>query len=119
MLISLLGTHGTHYLYFFQILCSGGSKGARGMRAPRGPNSFNFMQFLGKFAKNRMLAPPGWLASPPTENPGSATAMADNCLFLGILIWSNFHWSHLDCCVSIDLVFFGANSTQTISGRFL
>ena len=45
----------------------GGSK--RG--APGGPNSFNLMQFLGNFGQNRMLAPPGGLAPPPRENPGS------------------------------------------------
>ena len=38
----------------------------------RGPNSFNFMQYLGKFRKNHMLAPPGELAPPPTGNPGSS-----------------------------------------------
>ena len=34
-------------------------RGVQGMHAPLEPNSFNFMKFLGKFGKNRMLAPPG------------------------------------------------------------
>ena len=37
-----------------------------------GPNSFNFMQFLGKFGKIISFHPPGELAPPPGENPGSA-----------------------------------------------
>ena len=49
------------------------------MCPPRGPNSFNFMQFWGKFGKNRMLAPPpGELAPPPRGNPGSATELSTN-----------------------------------------
>ena len=45
------------------------------MRVPTGgPNSFSFMQFLGKFWQNRMLAPPGELMPPPQGNPGSTTA---------------------------------------------
>ena len=39
-----------------------------------GPNSFNFMQFLGNFDKI-VLAPPGGLAFPPRENPGSTTVI--------------------------------------------
>ena len=33
---------------------------------PESPNSFNFMQFLGKFGKNRMLAPP-WRVGAPSS----------------------------------------------------
>ena len=53
---------------------SGRSKGDVKHRPPGGPNSFNFMQLLGKFWQNRMMAPPpGGLASPPRRNPESAT----------------------------------------------
>ena len=46
----------------------------QGTRAPPGgPNSFDFMQFLGNFYKMICWHPPGELAPPPRENPGSAT----------------------------------------------
>ena len=35
---------------------SSGSKGGVRDATPQDPNAFNFMQFLGKFGKNRMLA---------------------------------------------------------------
>ena len=45
---------------------SGGFRGGAGGACPPPghPNSFDFMQFLGKFWQNRMLAPPRELAPP-------------------------------------------------------
>ena len=49
-------------------------RGTPRTRPPCGPNSFIFMQFSAKNLQNNTLARPLWaLASPPQENPGSAT----------------------------------------------
>ena len=41
-------------------------------------NFRNFMQFFGNFWQNcRLVPPPGGLAPPPVENPGSASAQVE------------------------------------------
>ena len=47
-------------------------------RPPRGPEFFQFHAVFGKFWQNRMLAPPGELASPPRGNPGFSTVIGMN-----------------------------------------
>ena len=44
--------------------------GRRGCAPPGRPNSFDFMQFSGKFGKNRMLVPPlgSWRPPPPGKS---------------------------------------------------
>ena len=48
----------------------------RGGSPPTAKNVPKFMQFFWKIWQNRMLAPPGGSATPPTGNPGSAPVLS-------------------------------------------
>ena len=59
-------------------------------RPPWGPKFFQFHAVFGKIRQNRMLAPPpGELAPPPRENPGSATGggVCQGVSALGMSTW--------------------------------
>ena len=69
-------------------LSSGGSgEGGREGRVPSPPGSkfFQFHAVFGKIWQNRILAPPGELAPPPRENPGSA-------FYLSSLLYVKYDW---------------------------
>ena len=62
-----------------------GGAGGAGGAPPTARTFLNFMQFFGKFGNfvcwRPPPPPPGWLAPPPTGNPGSAP---DTCITLSL-----------------------------------